>query len=741
MPTRPGDGPDPELLRAVLAADDAWLSGLLAARPDLAQPPPSSLSALAQRAGTRGSCARALAALPLPVTTVAEAAVVLGERGAVTARALGGALGSGCTDAVAQLERLALLVAVDDGWHPVRGLVEAVGPQPLGLGPSLATLEQRRHDGWPTTPSALAQVLEAAPEPARRLLQTLTWGPPVGDLGTTVPAAASWLLSHRVLHRSSPTQVVLPREVAIAARGARLVRDVPAAPPLAEVARRDPETVAAEVVRAADEVLRHVDVVLGRWSAQPAVVLRGGGVAAREIKGIADALGADAVRAALVGELAVALELVGHAGDEEGSVWAVTRAGDAWSDRGVPERWAALTRAWWHSPRTPWLAGTRTERGVLRPALDPELQRPWVVPLRHRVLAALAQWPDGAAPTPDQVLAVLVWHTPRSTPPRSAVVALLDEAAALGVVAAGALSPPGRALLSGDDGQAALASLIPPDVDELVVQGDLTGVVPGRPSDRLLALLGSSADVDSRGAALTVRFSAASVTRALDSGTSAADLLAALSEVSRSPLPQPLEYLVHDAARRHHRLRVAPAVSVVHTDDPGALAALLADPTLRHLGLRQVAPTVLVAEVPAAHLHEALRAAGAGAVLEGTDGVRVRPSTLRSRTVRPVLTRTAPPPVPHLPAVVVALRKGEERAQQMLSGAAPISPGEEIELLRTAAAGGSRVELVVATSGGRTDRRVVRPVSVDGGRVRVVDVEREAELVVATHRIVAVRPV
>lgn len=62
-------------------------------------------------------------------------------------------------------------------------------------------------------------------------------------------------------------------------------------------------------------------------------------------------------------------------------------------------------------------------------------------------------------------------------------------------------------------------------------------------------------------------------------------------------------------------------------------------------------------------------------------------------------------------------------------------------LLREAAAGHTEVWLDVVGSRGALERRRVRPVRVDGGRVRVVDTARDAEIVVAAHRVAAVTPV
>ena len=87
------------------------------------------------------------------------------------------------------------------------------------------------------------------------------------------------------------------------------------------------------------------------------------------------------------------------------------------------------------------------------------------------------------------------------------------------------------------------------------------------------------------------------------------------------------------------------------------------------------------------------------------------------------------------------MRAGETRADALLAGTTGRdTPADELDLLRAAAARGSDVTIVVAGAGGATQERRVRPLAVDAGRVRLLDTSREAEITVATHRIVAVRP-
>src|SRR5699024_2395376 len=139
----------------------------------------------------------------------------------------------------------ALVLDTGSGLTPVPAVRESLGPHPLGLGPRLAELGVPPAEGWPTTGRAVRAALANAPEPARRMLDALTWGPPVGTTSHDIPPGARWLLDNHLLVRTSATELVLPREVALAARGARPAPAVPTTPPLPEAPVRAAETVLA----------------------------------------------------------------------------------------------------------------------------------------------------------------------------------------------------------------------------------------------------------------------------------------------------------------------------------------------------------------------------------------------------------------------------------------------------------------------------------------------------------------
>lgn len=709
---------------------------------------------------------------------------------------------------------------------PAPGLDDVLGPYPAGLGPTLRGALARRSaqgltrlvadlglgaggDAAPdaegerdaaldlladhlAAPATVAALLERAPSGARSVLEALTWGPPVGRSPVPPPGqeagpgrtAVEWLLRHGLLSVGDPQHVVLPREVALALRGGRTHREPPVAPDPTPGAV-DARTVDAESAQHALEVVRLVGALLDAWGAEPPPVLRAGGLGTRELRRVATRLELDDARAALVVEVAGAAGLVVDDGEEPASV-APTADADDWLRRPAPDRWEHLVTAWFASERAAWLVGTRDDRGTVRPALDPEARRPWAPRLRRTVLEVLAGAAGAseagttlASLTAAQVHEVLVWRAPRSAPPLHAVEAVLAEAGALGVLGAGALAPAGAALLGGEQTPArALADRLPPAVDDLLLQGDLTGIVPGRPSDALADLVESAAQVESRGAALTVRFTEASVRRALDRGRTAEELLAALSQAARNGVPQPLEYLVLDVARRHGRVRVGMASSYLRADDPALLAGLVEDKALRGLGLLLVAPTVIASQAPPSVLLAALRERGLAPVTEDSTGavVVVGPSVTR---VRGRGRRRPSGPSPRTPAVtaddardrrlrrvakdVLAADRREATAATQAQDAEVIAaraggppggaPGSAqdadqgtpdpvlaLALLREAVAEGREVWLDIVGPDGGSSRRRVRPVRVDAGRVRAIDPEREAELTVAVHRIAGVTP-
>ena len=653
------------------------LANLLAVRPDLAVPRPTSIAALAERASQRASVASAMDRLDAFTLQVLQALAVSPEpvTASSTAELLGLHEEGEVAEAITLLRDTALLWGPDEGLRPLVNAREALGENPVGLGPPLASAlnnsspagmqEFLRRLGLPATPdpvsavgsiSALAAdaprmraVLDSAPPGVEAVLEKLVWGPPFGRIGLsaddadeadeveTQPADSSespleWLLARGILGRWTEDTVVLPREIAFFLRrhvfGTGLHRDLAAEPPAVAVTQHDARNADAAAGAAAIAVPRRVEEVLDAWAAGPPGVLRSGGAGIRDLRRTAALLDVPEEEAAFLAELAYAAGLV--AADLASGFWLPTPAYDRWLDLPPERRWAELAAAWLVCDRAAGRVGAPDERNRQVAPLSAEVASWAVTELRRDLLGELDRLPRGATTALDALVDRLFWERPRRSGPamRQLVDWTLREAVWLGLVApvrggAGILSTHGRALLLGlprDALASALGAALPEPVHHVLIQGDLTAIAPGPLAPEVAREMALIADIESAGAATVYRFTTASVRRAFDAGRAAGDLHAFLAEHSLHEIPQALTYLVDDVARRHGRVRVGAAISYVRADNDAALTEMLADRRTGGLGLRRIAPGVAVSELSPGELLEGLRANGYAPMAENEDG-------------------------------------------------------------------------------------------------------------------------
>ncbi|WP_316741884.1 helicase C-terminal domain-containing protein [Streptomyces sp. MK7] len=297
-----------------------------------------------------------------------------------------------------------------------------------------------------------------------------------------------------------------------------------------------------------------------------------------------------------------------------------------------------------------------------------------------------------------------------------------------------------------------LAPLLPAPLDHVLLQADLTAVAPGPLQRPLAEMLGVLADVESKGGATVYRFTPASVRRALDAGRTAADLHAFLAEHSRTPVPQPLAYLIDDVARRHGHLRVGAASAYVRCDDDALLNEILADKRSAGLHLRRLAPTLLATQADPATLLEGLRAMGYAPAAESAEGdvLITRADSYRTPP------RTAPEPVPEGPpapdatllsAAIRAIRAGDLASTAPRKPAAdPVAGGElprtgAAETLATVQAAvltGEALWIGYVNAEGAASQRVIAPIRVEGGFVTAYDHTADEVRTYPLHRITGV---
>ena len=763
---------------------DAELTVLLRARPDLVNPVPVDIAQLAARATTRASILRAVDRLDRFSLHVVDAIAVLPEP--VTPVAIGNLLGaspSAVDHVVDELRNAAIVWGSDDDLRMVRAVHEIVGPYPSGLGPPL------RQALTTLTPGRLAQLaadlgLDSAGEPsvdalagvitdrvdhtltelgaeATEVLRMLAEGPPTGrvddaqrEVGiATARTPIDSLLARGLLVPVDTATVVLPREIGLRLRGSLLRAGVGPEPPEPAGVSRDTLVVDRTAAAGALEAIRRIEALLDAWSADPPTVLRTGGLGVRDLRRTAQGLDADERDAGLLTDLAYAAGLVAPSTDFD-QAWLATPMSDAWRRLDPADRWVTLAGTWLTTSRAAGLIGSRDERDRPVAALSRDLSRPLAAEVRRLVLDVVAELPPGTAPEADGVAAAVRWVRPRRGGRlRDDLVGwTLREAEVLGLTGHGALASYVRPLLDGrpEDAAALLAAVLPEPLDHILIQADLTAVAPGPLRPDIARELAQLSDLESRGGATVHRFTASSVRRALDAGQTAADVHAFLARVSRTPVPQPLTYLVDDVARQHGRLRVGGASSFVRCDDEATLAQIMADPLAGALGLRRLAPTVLASDLEPSTMLERLGSMGVHPTAEAADGsiAVARTVTRRAPDHLPAEARFHRPPPSDalLAAAVRAIRAGDRTAVSRPADASPARLGRSASAqtladLRHALDEGSTVWIGYVDHDGVTTERVVDPVELDGGWLAAFDHRAGAVRSFAVHRISGVAPV
>ena len=512
------------------------------------------------------------------------------------------------------------------------------------------------------------------------------------------------------------------------------------APELTWSSLGDPEVLDAQGGVHAHDILTSIRELCDAWAMSPAPVMRSGGLALRDLAQAMRTLNADVTATSIVIELAAASGLIIDDGEEE-PAWVPTDAYDRWLAEDSAHQWQRIATAWLTLPRLPALATERTN------LLSADLDRRAVIGLRHAVLALLAEAPTGAMVDASSARAVLdARHPRRAGRLRDEVVeATFAEAAAVGLLVGGALTTAGRHLVAGDADLArkAMESAMPAEVDRVLIQADLTIIAPGPVVPELARTLRLLADVESRGHATVFRASTASIERALDAGWDPETIERTLAEISSTGIPQPLQYLIHDTARRHGAVRVGIASSYIRCEHEATIAAILADRRLRGLGLTRIGSDVLISHSGSGELIDALRASGYAPAAEAPDGSLVvraprerRVPAPRSRRASAIRTDSEA----LVSAAIRGLRSGERRVEDAPGdGDAPaipaLSSAATVAALRKAISQVEPVWIAYADADGTTSQQVVDPIRLGGGTLTAFDHRIEQVRTFAVSRI------
>ena len=702
-------------------ADDA-LASIFKLRPDLVSPVPNDFSALAARATSTPSLVRALDSINMWHYQIIEAACALPEP--FKKSEIVSVTSEETAFALDHLWQMGLLYKEGNNYRTPTNLKMLIGDEPAGLGP----IAVKKFD---------FSILKEIPKASEEVLAKLTWGPPRGQIGNIKKPgnAIGWLLDNGVLVALDSNTVALPRDVAIKLRGGKIHKEmVSKAPNLIgkEVFQKQIDLAAIANI---STILRWCEELLHNLSDEPPTALRTGGLGVRDLKKIAEHLGIDETCAGFVAELCYLGGLLVIDSDDQ---ILPTSAFDIWLTKSAEERWYSLVVLWLDTSRVSGLIGKNSDKNVA--PLGPELDRAGASLIRRSTLKVLN---DNPQLTPDvkSLQEIVKWINPQRAN-NDYVEWTLREAEWLGITGQGALSTFGSNLLNEKE-VLEIESALPKPVDHILIQADNSAVAPGPLTPELASEMGTIADIESRGGATVYRFSDSSIRRGLDHGKTGDQIKTFLSKISKTPMPQPLEYLITDIAKRHGRLRVGSAHTYIRCEDEGLVQQILHDKKCEHLRLRKIAPQVLVTDFELAEVIGELREFGYLPAAENSGGVLVSQPNLRRSKSRPkpprIISEFTAPKDAIVTAAVKTIRAGE-RSKKV----EPIIPGtssnETLALINQYINEGKSLIISYADNNGGVSNRIIEPISISLGTLTARDETSDEILQFRIPRINGVAP-
>ncbi len=693
----------PSFAQELRDRSDEDLTKLFSLRPDLITPVPADMTALSTRATSAPSLLRALETLNQWQFQVLEVCAALEDP--FTSKEVVALSDKAAELVIAYLHSIALLYRDGYGYRLPRAVRDILGNEPAGLGPQAAS------------PIDLS-VIKKAPDSAKEILAKLTWGPPRGQVGDIRKKGTGihWLLENQLLIPIDTSTVALPREVGIHLRGNKVHQEILISQPKVE----GPHIKSADIERAAlasiANTLRWVQELMNYWSEETPTALQSGGLGVRDMKKASEHLGVDESCTAFIAELAYLAGLLNVEAD--GRILPSAQF-DLWQNKEPEDQWRDLVSLWKVTSRVAGLIGRSDSRNIT--ALSTELDRSNAALIRRLVLELLLENP-GIAPTVKSAQKAITWRYPHRrgiSITAELVEWTLREAEWLGITGGSALSAFGAKFINDNDDLGINAAL-PKPVEHILVQADNTAIAPGPLTIEVARMLSTFADIESRGGATVYRFSESSIRRGLDHGHSGDEIKTFLAKTSKTPIPQPLEYLIADVAKKHGKLRVGYANTYLRCEDQAIISAILSDKKLQHLSFRQIAPQVLISDTESDEAMDELRRAGYFPSGENAQGTVVNmPIQIRSKA-RPkpprIIGESLKPSDQMLASAIRTLRTGERAAKKRPIGEIPRSTANEtMDLLNEYLGKGVSLRIGYADSNGGVSLRIIDPLSISLG--------------------------
>jgi hypothetical protein len=302
----------------------------------------------------------------------------------------------------------------------------------------------------------------------------------------------------------------------------------------------------------------------------------------------------------------------------------------------------------------------------------------------------------------------------------SRISRVVSFAERIGLSHAGWLSSWALPVLGGDlENAASIASAyLPKPQRKLICQADLSLIAPGPlPTDVEIAVR-RFADTEQIGMASTYRMSALSISHGLETGMTEQDIRGWLLELTEKALPQPVDYVIREAAQRFGRLTVGAGEletkSVIKSLDSILLAQILNESKLKPFAMYALPDGSIGCRFEPEMVYFGLREAGFSAVRIDVNGTILSP-----RTPLGTSEQSANPTT--VDADIQRLREQEEKLGSEPDG------DDLVRSIQLAIKNKSIIVIGVTTNTGAELEFTLEPIGFANGRLRAKDKKADIE--------------
>lgn len=208
---------------------------------------------------------------------------------------------------------------------------------------------------------------------------------------------------------------------------------------------------------------------------------------------------------------------------------------------------------------------------------------------------------------------------------------LTNQAEWLGLTVSGIPTDAMLAMLSGDTESAikSISTHLPKPQRKLLAQGDQTLIAPGPLPTDLEITVRDFAELEQVSVASTYRITPASITYALECGMTDSQIRQLLAELTGAPLPQPIDYLIAQAASRFGRIKITASSglerSIVQASTTALLSEILNDQRLRAFAFHPISASSLASRFEPEVIYFGLREHGFLAIRVDSEGKVISP--------------------------------------------------------------------------------------------------------------------